>query len=571
MAPPLLSLALLSSALPVVGGQIYSYETVLNTCNEPQRLSRQQQWRVVNGRIVHRATDLCLTINSCYTPTFAGEAAVLEHCARGCWAETMVNRVAQQWTVPPAEALPSDAFGRVTSRAALEPADESPVDLCLTFGPQANGLGDPYVNAVPCSNATDWRLVPTTADYAQLQVVFPPGHGNSTAETCPGGPPCCLQSANMHRSAALHAMLAQLLAAAALPLGAVLGVVASPVRSETVAALNAFGAGALLCSLSVQVYNEMIQQIESTPAGSVQVALAFISTILGAVLYNFFGHRLRERVSPFKSAGASAGSLQSEGLRTPLTAEAPRTPGSPLSPPSPADSSVEAADDDVDEEGGDDDDDDEEEEEQERDEAVAAAAPRAVSVLAQERHLAALLWLSVWVDLVPQSILFGVLAGERVLHLSLVLACALANLPQAFSSAALLREHDAASPNVSCTILVGIAQAVSFVSLSNSRARAGDYAGVDAGRDDLRPAGGLQRAPHPRQPSRRRGHDRARLRGVLHLGALRRWAAGAGVCDYAAGGVRAGGQGGCGDGPARAHGFRRECARLPPLLPITLF
>ena len=52
----------------------------------------------------------------------------------------------------------------------------------------------------------------------------------------------------------------QLLAVAVLPLGALLGGVGARQRSAvSVGALNAVGAGALVCALSVQVYAQLLQ------------------------------------------------------------------------------------------------------------------------------------------------------------------------------------------------------------------------------------------------------------------------------------------------------------------------
>ena len=458
----MVSLPLVLLLLPTItnaqtyGYETYGYETTLFHCTPG---STQQQWKVINGRARQRRTDLCLTIDSCQEPSGPegrDNAAVMEHCAKGCWADTMINRVSQQWELPSV----TDGAGRVRSRAMLDVGAEEDEPLCLSYGTPSSGADDPRVLVEPCSNATDWRYDPIAgggnSDYHLLQIVFPAGVDNSTG--CIGGPPCCLGTRNLGRSAGLHAMLAQFLAAAALPLGAMLGVVAAPVRQETIAALNAFGAGALVFSLSVQVYGEILLSLGDKSTGTVQVTLALACTVLGAVLYNFFSHKLRETVQPFKPGvqGVAGASLQSEGdggsgLNAPLLS----------SSDSPAEGLSDTGDEDEDDDDDDDDDDEQDEERAAGDDEVARAAqagagptPTAVddatnwspdapaggatavsSIMAAERHLAALLWLSCWVDLVPQAVLFGLLAGERVLHASLVIACALANLPQAFSSA----------------------------------------------------------------------------------------------------------------------------------------
>lgn len=444
---------LLAATVGVARGQAmpasYGYETDIYHCVPG---SSQQQWKVINGRARQRTTDLCLTIDSCQAPAGPDgldNGAVMEHCGKGCWADTMINRVSQQWELPSA----TDGAGLVQSRATIElEGEEQP--LCLSFGSPASGAEDPRVLVRACSNATQWRYVPVAgrSDYHLLQIEFPPGVDNSSA--CIGGPPCCLGTRNLGRSAALHAMLAQFFAAAALPLGAMLGVVAAPVHPGVVAALNAFGAGALIFALSVQVYAEILLSLGARTSGGVQIALGLVCTILGAVSYNFFSHKLRETVQPFKpgvqgmafSDMPAGASLQSDGgLNAPLLSSAPGdnlsdTGSSGGGHDEAADGSVEAGEPEPAGSGDDDSD--------AGDDESAAETGQLSSVLAAERHLAALLWLSCWVDLVPQAVLIGLLAGERALHASLVIALALANLPQAFSSAALLREHDAASPGV---------------------------------------------------------------------------------------------------------------------------
>jgi hypothetical protein len=401
--------------------QTYGYETRLFHCTPG---SSQQQWKVINGRARQRRTDLCLTIDSCETPSTADDTAVMEHCGKGCWADTMINRVSQQWEIPSA----TDGAGKVRSRATLDLGSEEQEPLCLSYGTPSTGVDDPRVLMKPCDNATDWRYEAITSagdtDYHLLQIVFPPGVDNSTA--CTGGPPCCLGTSNLVRSAGLHAMLAQFLAAAALPLGAILGVVAAPVRQDTIAAMNAFGAGALIFSLSVQIYGEILLSFSDRTAGAVQVALSVGCTIIGAVLYNYSAYKLGETVKPFKPGvqGVAGASLQSDGgLEAPLLSSAD------------AAASNEAEDSSDTDDEADNQDDAERPNDEQTDDTAIRSSGSPLSVLAAERHLAGLLWLSCWVDLVPQAVLFGLLAGERVLHVSLVIACALANLPQAFSSA----------------------------------------------------------------------------------------------------------------------------------------
>ena len=417
----------LAGALPTQAQslQTYGYETRLFHCTPG---SSQQQWKVINGRARQRRTDLCLTIDSCQTPSTADDAAVMEHCGKGCWADTMINRVSQQWEVP------TEGAGKVRSRATLALGDEDEEPLCLSYGTPSSGVDDARVLMQPCVNATEWRYEAIASagntDYHLLQIVLPPGVDNRTA--CIGGPPCCLGTSNLHRSAGLHAMLAQFLAAAALPLGAILGVVAAPVRQETIAALNAFGAGALTFSLSVQIYGEILLSLGDRTTGAVQVALTILCTIMGAVLYNFFAYRLGEQVQPFMPGvqGRAGASLQSDGgLQAPLLSGAAAASSNEAEDSSDTDGDADIQND--------------AERPGEDQTSTGDAAPRksqSSSVLAAERHLAGLLWLSCWIDLVPQAVLFGVLAGERVLHASLVIACALANLPQAFSSA--VRKQD---------------------------------------------------------------------------------------------------------------------------------
>ena len=74
--------------------------------------------------------------------------------------------------------------------------------------------------------------------------------------------------------------------------------------------------------------------------------------------------------------------------------------------------------------------------------AVPCACVRSADHRA-DRRFGIILWFASWLDTLPQAILIGVMQAERPVHPSFIISAAVANFPQAFASASLLRENKA--------------------------------------------------------------------------------------------------------------------------------
>merc|ERR1719310_1069888 len=66
----------------------------------------------------------------------------------------------------------------------------------------------------------------------------------------------------------------------------------------------------------------------------------------------------------------------------------------------------------------------------------------------KKMKLAMAMWLGVLADGIPESILLGFLAAERKLSLVLVISLLIANFPESFSSASLLKEGNMPSGKI---------------------------------------------------------------------------------------------------------------------------
>lgn len=80
----------------------------------------------------------------------------------------------------------------------------------------------------------------------------------------------------------LQAMLWSGLVAVSLPLGAMAGLLASPVSPRTIAGCMAFGAGALIFAVAIELYSEQIGELRSggTKYGRWEVVISAIATMV---------------------------------------------------------------------------------------------------------------------------------------------------------------------------------------------------------------------------------------------------------------------------------------------------
>lgn len=119
-----------------------------------------------------------------------------------------------------------------------------------------------------------------------------------------------------------------------LPLGAILGIIFTPVRSEVCAAWMAFGAGALLFAVTIELYGHTLRELEHGKVGIVEVFATIGGALVGALFYLVVNRWLEEFMDAAEvednsdsEAWSDVGSAQAA---LPLVAEQPATETSPL-------------------------------------------------------------------------------------------------------------------------------------------------------------------------------------------------------------------------------------------------
>lgn len=82
-----------------------------------------------------------------------------------------------------------------------------------------------------------------------------------------------------------HAALLATLSGLSLPIGAVLGIILSPVRDVVCAAWVAFGAGALLFAVTVELYGHDLRELKRGRLGVYEMAATILGAFAGALIY----------------------------------------------------------------------------------------------------------------------------------------------------------------------------------------------------------------------------------------------------------------------------------------------
>jgi len=272
-----------------------------------------------------------------------------------------------------------------------------------------------------------------------------------------------------------EALLFGIISSLSLPIGAYLGQWFSPVKDSTVAAIVAFGAGALLFAVTVELYGHALHEVAHGKLGYAEMFTTVCCALLGALLYLYLNKMMEnwvdgsDGVEDSEPASASSSSAQAKPKADPkasakrmarwdtlrrhaseIGGDAVREKRRSLSAQEamslfltkttpeqhakmkavrgrkkrmllaagathPTYGSVSTA------EPGED-----EEAQKERQ--------------AEGMRLAYAMFLGLLVDGIPESILLGFLAAENSLSLVLVLSLFVANFPEAFSSASLMKE-----------------------------------------------------------------------------------------------------------------------------------
>lgn len=221
-------------------------------------------------------------------------------------------------------------------------------------------------------------------------------------------------------STCLIALVFGVLSSISFPIGAIIGVYFSPVNEHIVAGLVAFGAGALLFAVTVELYGVRIALLEreNYHDGALEVTVLAGFAMLGAWGYLLINRWLNNTLSEDDETEQmplidSTGEVPLTTQRTNISLMSKRTARSS------------------------------------RMQALMFAA----SKVEKKKKLAMAMWLGVLVDGVAESILLGFLAAEQRLSLVMVLSLFVANFPESFSGSSMMKE---ASPNLENWKIIGL-------------------------------------------------------------------------------------------------------------------
>merc|ERR1719198_1193583 len=92
----------------------------------------------------------------------------------------------------------------------------------------------------------------------------------------------------------VHAFVLATISGLSLPFGAILGIVLSPVRDVVCAAWVAFGAGALLFAVTVELYGHALRELETGRSGLFEMLSTVAGAFLGALFYLAINRWLEE-------------------------------------------------------------------------------------------------------------------------------------------------------------------------------------------------------------------------------------------------------------------------------------
>jgi zinc transporter ZupT len=207
----------------------------------------------------------------------------------------------------------------------------------------------------------------------------------------------------LYLKAALYGFLSSL----SLPLGAVLGLLLHPVDPQKCALIVAFGAGALIFAVSTELYAEALRQVEidGSEMALKEITTSMTCAVIGATAFTVLNQRMEEWQTgvPIESSITSPKPRSHE--KSPLLQTI--TPGAYG-----ASADLERA--------------------------VSFRVPE--SKLAPEGSGAAMaMWLGVALDGIPESILLGFITNEKAMTVAFIVSIFLANFPEAFSSASMLK------------------------------------------------------------------------------------------------------------------------------------
>lgn len=317
-----------------------------------------------------------------------------------------------------------------------------------------------------------WCLSTLLRHFGQSFAYLTPGgqqalHPALVAQHAHGGPPeihevepTYAEDPHNGMHPALYALVFGIVSGLSLPIGSAMGIYFSPVSDKVCAMMMAFGAGALLFAVTVELYGHALAELIAGRAGLIEMFTTIIGAIAGAAFYLWINRWLEEYLA---NAEGSAEDAEAGGP----TSSKPASFGAETSSLMSSLRSQKRAKEAMDEI-------DEEEAMKpkrsakdmfkkavteiklvnklkalSKDELNLAhrgrtKALRALSAeeMQHAKGVALALFLGLLVDGVPEGILMGFLSAEGHLTAVLIVSLFIANFPEAFSSASLLIQAD---------------------------------------------------------------------------------------------------------------------------------
>lgn len=284
----------------------------------------------------------------------------------------------------------------------------------------------------------------------------------------------------------MSACLWATLSGVSLPIGAILGILLTPVRDEVCAAWMALGAGALLFAVTVELYGHALRELELRRSGLLEMLSTVVGALVGALFYTWVNRWLEQSMEEKIEESLEDSRELGDDISRPMSPHLAPTEHTPLyrqKAPNSLGSIGTVA------------------EERRRWEQIATPGGRSYredsfsrmssfagsddysirsrardrminrisgvsgsrspskprtsttpaspsesialvdpALAARGKHVAFALFLGILVDGVPEGLLMGFLAAEGHLSMVLIISLFVANFPEAFSSASLMRQ-----------------------------------------------------------------------------------------------------------------------------------
>jgi len=239
---------------------------------------------------------------------------------------------------------------------------------------------------------------------------------------------------DMKRGSSIHsdvikAFFLSIVSGLSFPIGASLGIVASPVKDATCAGMIAFGAGALLFAVTVELYGEALRELAETKGEhKEEIFIIIFGAILGALLFLHLNRRIQQ-------------TMVSGAVLEPDTLDRQFSEGTDSRSSHSVREQVRAFEREILPE--------------DREELELKAKQVAFS-----------LFLGLLIEGVPEGVLMGLLAAEDHLSMVFIVSLFIANFPEAFAASSLLCEARYRTPTIVCMwaalcLLIGVLTAVS--------------------------------------------------------------------------------------------------------------